>query len=298
MGTSHHKQHDSRLRVSLNSNYVGLSAFLIVLFLALFAVAQKSAACHGCPALSAAKTTTLPRFPDDRVVMDNGPLSKPSSEPQLCSIQPFPGLASVTTVDSLEVPPKAQKEYGAACSALKSNRLAASERHLRKAVQIYPQYVAGWVMLGQILEAQDQPDRARSACSHASDADPHYLASYLCLAEIAGREEKWGEVLRHTTRALELDPIHDPYAYFFSAIAYFNLNQLAEAERRALKAEELDREHHEPRVQFLLGQIYKAENDPMNAAAQLREYLKYAPNAQDSETVKKELERLQAGNSK
>jgi hypothetical protein len=36
----------------------------------------------------------------------------------------------------------------------------------------------------------------------------------------------------------------------------------------------------------------------MNAAAQLREYLKYAPNAQDSETVKKDLEKLQAGNSK
>jgi cytochrome c-type biogenesis protein CcmH/NrfG len=298
MGTSRHKQHDSRLRVSLNSNCRGLSALLIVPFFVLFGVAQKTPACHGCPALSQDKTTTLPRFPDDRVVGDNGQSTKPNSNQQLCSIQPFPGLASVASVATLEVPPRAQKEYGAACSALKSNRLAVSERHLRRAVQIYPEYVAGWVMLGQILEAQQQPDQARSACSRASHADPNYLAPYLCLAEIVGREEKWDEVLHYTTRALELDPLHDPYAYFFSAIAYFSLNQFAEAEKRALKAEELDREHHEPRVQFLLGQIYKAKHDSMNAATQLREYLKYAPNAQDSETVKKDLAELETGKSK
>ncbi len=239
----------------------------------------------------------LPRFPDDRVVTDNG-ASLAAHAQKVCSLQPFPGLASITSVASLQVPPRAQKEYYAACSALTSHQLAASERHLRKAVQIYPRYVAGWVMLGQILEARQQPDQARSACLRASEADPNYLASYLCLAEIAGREEKWDEVLRYTTRALELDPLRDPYAYFFSAIAYFSLHQFAEAERRALKAEELDREHHEPRVQFLLGQIYKAKNDPANAAAQLREYLKYAPNAQDSEIVKKDLAKLELENSK
>ena len=298
MGTSHHKQDDSLLRIITNLKGLAVSAVLIILLYAALAGAQKSASCHGCPALNADRTTTLPRFPDARVLGGTGESSKPTSEQKLCSIQPFPGLSSVVTVDSLEIPPQAQKQYHAACSALKSNKLASSEQHLRKAVQLYPKYVAGWVMLGQILEAQQKTDQARSACSQAAKADPNYAASYLCLAEIAGREEKWDEVLRATTRALELDPLHDPYAYFFSAIAYFSLKQFAEAEKRALKAEELDREHYEPRVQFLLGQIYKATNDPMNAAAQLREYLKYAPNAQDSETVKKDLAKLEAGNSK
>lgn len=295
MGIRHPKQQNSPFKVIINLHWLVLSALLIMLFSA--GVAQKSANCRGCPALGATRTA-MPKFPDDRVVVDKGVSPKAGGEQKLCSIQPFPGLENVATVDSLGVPPRAQKEYSAACSALKSNRLAASEKHLRKAVEIYPKYVAGWVMLGQILEAQQQPERARSACSQAADTDPNYLASHLCLAEIAGREEKWAEVLRHTTRALELDPMHDPYAYFFSAIAYFNLNQFAEAERRALKAEELDREHHEPRVQFLLGQIYKAKNDPVNAAAQLREYLKYAPSAQDSEAVKKDLAKLEGGKLK
>jgi tetratricopeptide (TPR) repeat protein len=79
------------------------------------------------------------------------------------------------------------------------------------------------------------------------------------LAEIAGREQQWNEVLALTGRALELDPVNDAYAYFFSAIAYFNLNQVPEAEKRALKAEEIDRDSREPLVQFLLAQFYEAK---------------------------------------
>jgi len=293
METSHPTQHNSPLGVILNLNCVGLGALLIVLSCTVFAVAQKSASCHGCPALNSAQTAILPRVPDDRIVVDDGLSTKRNGAQKLCSIQPFPGLAGFTSVDSLELPPKAQKEYGAACSALKSHRLGASEQHLRKAIQIYPKYVAGWVMLGQTLEAQQQPDQARRACSQASEADPNYLPSYLCLAEIAGREERWDEVLRHTTRALELDPLHDPYAYFFSAIAYFNLNQLLEAEKRALKAEEIDRNHSEPMVQFLLAQIYEAKHNPTDAASHLREYLELAPDSEGSDILKEHLAEIQ-----
>jgi len=298
MARNRYKQHPAGLRVMQRVACLGLYSLLTLLFAAGLAVAQKSASCNGCPALDAAKTSILPRFPDERVVGDNGRSPNNTGEQKRCVIQPFPGLASVTSVDNLELPPKAQKEYGAACSALKSNQLAASERHLRRALQIYPKYVAGWVMLGQILEAEQQTEQARSACSRAADTDPNYLGSLLCLAEIAGREEKWDEVLRYASRALEVDSPHDPYAYFFSAIAYFNLDDLAEAEQRALRAEQLDSEHREPRVPFLLGQIYKAKNDSVHAAAQLREYLKYAPNATDSEIVKKELAELETGNYK
>jgi len=294
MGSSHRKQDGSALRLALSLRRLGATVLLLILIAAGLARAQKSPACQGCPALNA--PAVFPKFPDPRIIDGMSQSSKDAGRQALCSIEPFPGLPSVVSVDSLKLPAKAQNQYKAACSALRKNRLAASEQHLRKAVQAYPKYVAGWVMLGQILEAQQKPDQARTACSQAMDTDPKYLASYLCLAEIAGRQEKWGEVLRHTARALELDPTHDPYAYFFSAIAYFNLNQFAEAEQQALKAEELDREHHEPRVQFLLGQVYKARNDPAKAAVQLREFLKYEPTAPDSESVRRDLAKLEMGN--
>ena len=64
METSHHTQHNSPLGVILNLNCVGLGALLIVLFCTVFAVAQESANCHGCPALNSAQTAISPRLPD------------------------------------------------------------------------------------------------------------------------------------------------------------------------------------------------------------------------------------------
>jgi cytochrome c-type biogenesis protein CcmH/NrfG len=235
----------------------------------------------------------LPQTPDDRVVVDQGDAKPNVGEEKLCSLQPFPGMPSTASVTSLQIPHKAQKEYEHACAALKNKKLPEAEQHLRKATQIYPKYVAGWVMLGQTLETRRQTAEARNSCSRASSADPNYLPAYLCLAEIAGREQEWDEVLKLTTRALELDAVNDAYAYFFSAIAYFNLNQLREAEERALKAETIDREHNEPLLQLLLAQIYEAKKDAAGAAAHLREYLKLAPQAQDSDKLKKVLAEAQ-----
>ena len=206
---------------------------------------------------------------------------------KMCSIQPFPGMLDTVSTTSLQIPPKAQKEYEEACAALKDNKLPETEKHLRKATEIYPDYAAGWVMLGQILGTRQQTGKARDACSRASSADPNYWPAYLCLAEIALLEEKWNEVLNLTSRALELDPVNDAFAYFFSAIAYFKLNQLPEAETRALKAEVIDKAHYEPLIQFLLAQIYEAKHDSTAAASHFQEYQKIRRDSQDSDNGKK-----------
>jgi tetratricopeptide (TPR) repeat protein len=222
-------------------------------------------------------------IPDDR----DKPHSKPSAGARkTCSIQLFSGMVTSVSVTSLQIPPKAQREYERACVALQSKKLPEAEQHLRKATEIYPKYVAGWVMLGQTLAARQQTAEARDACSRASSADSNYLPAYLCLAEMAGREQEWNEVLNLTHRALELDASNDAYAYFFRAIAYFNLNQLSEAESSALKAEEIDREHYEPLLQLLLAQIYEAKKDLADAASHLRKYLRLAPSTQASDKLK------------
>jgi Flp pilus assembly protein TadD len=97
-------------------------------------------------------------------------------------------MANSVSVTSLQIPRKAQKEYEQACAALNNKKLPEAEQHLHKATEIHPKYVAGWVMLGQILETRQQTAEARNACSQASGADPSYLPAYLCWAEIAGSE--------------------------------------------------------------------------------------------------------------
>jgi len=189
----------------------------------------------------------------------------------------------------LGVPALARKDFQRACRAAGDKNLAKAEEHLRRALQADAEYAAAWVLLGQVLKAQQKPVDARNACSQALRADPSYLAADLCLADLCAMEQKWEEMLRFASRAVALDPANNPNAYFYSAGAYFGLRRLDEAEKSALKAAEIDKARREPRTHFLLAQIYEVERKPDAEAAQLEEYLKSVTDPQETAVVRKYL---------
>jgi hypothetical protein len=241
----------------------------------------------------------LPTTPDSIVVDKGDPRPRPG-EKKVCSIQPFPGMSSTASVTSLQIPSKAQKEYEHACAALKNKkrlRLNSTCARQPKSTRNTSPDGSCWVRLSKPGSKQQKPGmavRGRQALIQTT------CRRNLCLAEIAGREQAWkqawNEVLSLTNRTLELDAVNDAYAYFFSAIAYFNLNRLSEAQQRALKAEAIDREHHEPLLQLLLAQIYRSKNNWPEAASHLQEYLKLSPESQYSDDLKKDF--AEAHNSK
>jgi predicted Zn-dependent protease len=211
-----------------------------------------------------------------------------------CLLPPLNGTREpVVDVKSMQVSAAAKKEYGTACDALKNRKFDRAAEHLRKAVQAEPQYSAAWVTLGQLLVAQQKVPEGREACSQAVAANANYLAGYLCLADISGREQKWDEMLKFSSRAIDLDPTNDAVAYGLNAAASLNLRKLPEAEKSALKAIEIDKNQNDPRIYFLLAQIYEAKGDPENEAAQLREYLKFASDPNDAAMVKAYLAELE-----
>ncbi len=204
------------------------------------------------------------------------------------------GVHSPTvSVARLAVPGKATGEYQRGCGAYKDKRLDQAERHLRKAIDIYPSYPAAWVVLGQVLDAQHKREDARQACSEAIKIDATYVAPYLCLAEFSATEDDWKQVSSLSERALALDPANNPYSLYYTAAAAFHLNDLAAAERNALAAVALDPWHHIPRLHLLLAQIYAAKGEPDEEAAQLRDYLKVAPNSGDAAGARDTLAQLQ-----
>jgi tetratricopeptide (TPR) repeat protein len=206
--------------------------------------------------------------------------SSQSPDDFACFLPPL-NRVQVPTVPSanLQAAPKAKKEYSSACASIKDQKYDAAEDHLRKALKQASHFPAAWVTLGQLLAARQRSDEARAACSQALSADPGYLPPYLCLTDIAARSEAWDEALQLSSRALELEPAYDFIAYGYNAAAYLNLHKLPEAEKSALRALEIDRDNADPRVHFLLAQIYEAKKDVVNEAAQLREYLKFADSA-------------------
>jgi len=210
-----------------------------------------------------------------------------------CFLPPLNSLSKSTVgVADLEVPSKPHSEFESGCQALRKNKFADAEKHLRKAVEQYEKYAAAWVLLGQLLENQQKPEEARAACSQSLSASATYVPAYLCLSDISTRQQNWDDALKFSAHVLELDPTSNAVGYAYYATAEFRLHRLAEAERNALKALEIDVRNSEPRIHFLLAQIYAAKGDRPRTAAQLREYLKYAKDPNDIALVKKYLARL------
>jgi len=211
-----------------------------------------------------------------------------------CFLPPLNALPSASVeIADLKVPSNAQKEHRDGCASLRSGNMVAAEVHLRKAVKRWPKYSAAWVVLGQLLEAQQKAEEAYGSCSQALATDPNYLPAYLCLADVSAHSESWDRVLQFSTRALEIDSTNDALAYDYHAAANFHLHRLPEAEKSALRAAEIDKSNADPRVHFLLAQIYEAKGDRESEASQLREYLKYASDPKDAAMVSRYLSELE-----
>jgi tetratricopeptide (TPR) repeat protein len=230
-----------------------------------------------------------------RNVYDAGQQAKKTAEGDAtCLLPPLTLISSPTVaVEQLQAAASARSEYQRGCAALRKKKSADAEKHFRKALREYPKYATAWVTLGQMLAAQKRTDEARNACVQASVVNPSYVPGYLCLADIAARARAWDEVRKLSARALELDSSANAIAYEYQAAANLKLHDLAAAEKSGLRAVDIDRDHREPRVHFVLAQIYEAQGDAANEAAQLREYLKYSDSATDAAMVEQFLTKLE-----
>jgi len=216
-----------------------------------------------------------------------------------CFLPPLSLVRShVVAATALAIPAKAKKEYLAGCAALRKKKMESAEKHLRNAVENYPEYSAAWTTLGQVLAAEKHNGEARKACSQGSAVEPSYMPAYLCLAGIAAQEEAWGEVLQFSSEALQLDPNATPIAYLYNAAANLKAGKLDEAEKSALRALAIDKNNSDPRVHFVLAQIYEAKGDRAKEVAELGEYLKFAKDPVDVADVKQYLSQLEKADTR
>lgn len=242
----------------------------------------------GQPNLQPTATTIQPIIPNTQ------PPKPQIVEDEACLPWSLSQIRGATvSVARLAVPDKARGEFEKACGDFKKKKFADAETHFRGAIEKYSNYVAAWVMLGQVLAAQQQAEKAHEACSQAEKADPSYLPPYLCLAELDVRSGQWEEILNVTKMAMGLNPVGDIYAYVYRAIALFNMNRLPEAEKSALQAEGMDTQHRDASVHYLLAQIYEAKGDLASAVAELKQYLKINPDKEKDDEAKVYLAKLQ-----
>jgi len=215
-----------------------------------------------------------------------------------------------TTLSAIpyKAPKDARKAYEKGVQSEKNGKLADAHKYFETAVKLYPNSANAWFQLGAVLQKENQTDAARKAYTQATTMDSRFLPPYLPLASMAYQTGNWTEVLNLTNHILDLDPLNraavtgyildlDPFtyagAYFYNAMANYQLNRFDDAEKSGLKAEHLDLRTHFPQLHLLLAEIFARKNNYALAIAQIQTYLALAPHAKDADQAREQLAELE-----
>ena len=186
-------------------------------------------------------------------------------------------------------PKDAKKAYEKGRNLVQKKKWDEAQKEFEKAVAAYPKYAAAWFELGLIQEDKKDAEGARKSYAQSLAADSKYVNPYLELAGMAMQEQKWQEAADQTDRLLRLNPVDFPRAWMINALANYYLKNFDVAEKSAREGISRDTGHHFPVMHRVLAVILAQRQDYTASAQNLRDYLKFAPNASDLDQVKKQL---------
>jgi len=170
------------------------------------------------------------------------------------------GEGATVTSTSLAAPRSAKSAYEKGIAALHAGHREQGLKELQRAVKIYPRYADALVELGVA----------------------------------AGHDKNWAGTTHYLDRALKLEPVSFPQAWYIDAMAHYYLEDYDAAERSAREAVRLDQQRKNPRAGYVLGMVLAQKRDYPAAAAELRNYLQFAPNAPDVGQVKAQLDEIES----
>lgn len=200
---------------------------------------------------------------------------------------------STVSMTSMMAPKDAKKAYEKGMDALKKKKLEDAERDFQKAVTSYPKFADAWFRLGMLQVARQDVEGAKSSFAQSMTADPKLVTPYVEMTIILARENKWKETADTAGKAIRLDPIDFPVAYYFDALANYNLQNWDAAEKSARQLQKIDTRHHYVMINRILGAVLAEKKDYPGAAQQMRNYLEFAGGAKDVEEVRGQLQQLE-----
>src|ERR1035437_3634219 len=190
---------------------------------------------------------------------------------------------------SLAAPKDAKKAYEKGLDAIKKRKFDEAQTSFEKAVEAYPKYATAWYELGTRQAGQGKMDMARKYFDKALECDPKYVQPYMQISILELQSSRWRGLADVTDKLVKLDPFDYPQAFFFNAVANYNLQNFEAAEKSALAAERLDTRHAIPKVSHVLGLLLAIKKDYAGAAERFKTYLKFAPTADDAAKVRSQL---------
>lgn len=201
-------------------------------------------------------------------------------------------LRPVTHIEALTVntttasaPSDARSAYEKGLDNAKKKKWSDAEQDFLKAVRVYPRYAVAWYELGRVYRQQNKLEDAIRVHTEAAKIDPEFINAWVELTFLATVQSKWDDVVLNSSKVLELDPDSPSDIYFYSAVAHYNLKRIDTAEEHARHAATLDPQHRNPRINHLLGVILVQAREYVEAAENLKLYLKLTPSAPEAAAI-------------
>ncbi len=188
-----------------------------------------------------------------------------------------------TALQELERSHKAQMEGDEPAVAL----------HLKRAVEIYPDYVEAWNNLGAHYHRAGDYDQAKRTFMKVTELDPDFQLGWCNLGGSLLAAGEFDEAVEANKTALGLRP-GDVIANSQLALSYYYLHNYTDAKKYFKRVFDLDPAYPNS-PQLYLAHIALAENSVEEAITYLRSYLTYHPNAPDARHAQDTLNGLVEG---
>ena len=185
--------------------------------------------------------------------------------------------AKTVSAAELSIPNNAKTEFRKAQERLARHDTAGAIAHLKRAVELAPQFSVALNNLGTIAYQARQYEEAAGYFRQALEQEPDDYAPLVNLGGALLSAGKVQESLQYNLLAIKAKP-EDALARSQLGQTYFFLGKLDMAEAELRKAKTLDPAHFSY-PQLLLAEIYARQQDPSSAARELEEFLKFHPDS-------------------
>jgi tetratricopeptide (TPR) repeat protein len=187
-----------------------------------------------------------------------------------------PDNAPAAAVDA-RVPDEARREFERGSAALSKGKDDEGVSHLRRAVEIYPDFLQARLLLASAHMKARRWEEAEATLARAVETDPHSVAALVSLGEARRRLKKYTEAEESLAAALKLDDT-SWQGHLALGRVYLDTDQVKKAAPHIGRTLQLKPDL--PEAHLLGGNILLKVGEPARALAEYEEYLRLAPDGE------------------
>jgi Flp pilus assembly protein TadD len=196
------------------------------------------------------------------------------------------------SVAQYRVPDKAREEFNKAHENLEKGRLEDANRHLARALELYPDYADALTLRGILELDHKQTEAAIADLNHAIKSDGNYALAYMVMGSALNQESKYDQAIQSLQRGESLAPEYWQ-AYFEMGKSYVGKGDYPAALAQLDRARNLAGAEY-PLIDFFRAHALLKMKQYPEALAALQSYLQKEPQSANSERARQMLEQAQA----